>query len=207
MAEKNASSPSQTVKLSNCPCMKDQPGPDVIDVSGLLKLDISRSTPVSCRLPRPNQKLPTSMAIKVCCYTADIRLKISPKSRFFRNLFAVVRTDSNGTAKRAVCSRLRHTMLHESLAPHFFDSFHHNAHPMAMMCGAVGALSAFYHDVMDIRSGGIVKSRRIAWLPKCQHWQRCATSTRLGSPSCTRGTTSRTRELPLHDVWHTVRDL
>ena len=42
-------------------------------------------------------------------------------------------------------------MVHESLA-HFFDGFHHNAHPMAMMCGAVGALSAFYHDVMDIRS-------------------------------------------------------
>ena len=43
-----------------------------------------------------------------------------------------------------------HTMVHESLAA-FFDGFHHNAHPMAMMCGAVGALSAFYHDVMDIR--------------------------------------------------------
>lgn len=43
-----------------------------------------------------------------------------------------------------------HTMVHESLS-RFFDGFHHNAHPMAMMCGAVGALSAFYHDVMDIR--------------------------------------------------------
>ena len=43
-----------------------------------------------------------------------------------------------------------HTMVHESLAA-FFDGFHHNAHPMAMMCCAVGALSAFYHDVMDIR--------------------------------------------------------
>ena len=41
-------------------------------------------------------------------------------------------------------------MLNESLA--HFIGFHHNAHPMAMMCGAVGALSAFYHDVMDIRS-------------------------------------------------------
>ena len=43
-----------------------------------------------------------------------------------------------------------HTMVHESLTS-FFDGFHHNAHPMAMLCGAVGALSAFYHDVMDIR--------------------------------------------------------
>ncbi len=42
-----------------------------------------------------------------------------------------------------------HTMLHESIA-HFFRGFHHDSHPMAMMCGAVGALSAFYHDSLDI---------------------------------------------------------
>jgi citrate synthase len=32
----------------------------------------------------------------------------------------------------------------------FFEGFHHNAHPMAMMVGVVGSLSAFYHDSMDI---------------------------------------------------------
>ena len=42
-----------------------------------------------------------------------------------------------------------HTMLHESI-PRFFRGFHHDSHPMAMMCGAVGALSAFYHDSLDI---------------------------------------------------------
>ena len=54
-------------------------------------------------------------------------------------------------SRQFVTNITRHTMVHESLA-HFFDGFHHNAHPMAMMCGACGALSAFYHDVMDIRS-------------------------------------------------------
>ena len=42
-----------------------------------------------------------------------------------------------------------HTMVHESIT-RFFNGFHHNSHPMAIMCGAVGALSAFYHDSLDI---------------------------------------------------------
>ncbi len=42
-----------------------------------------------------------------------------------------------------------HTMVHESMHQ-FFEGFHHNAHPMAKMCGAVGALSAFYHEDLDI---------------------------------------------------------
>ncbi|WP_114391527.1 citrate synthase [Oleisolibacter albus] len=43
----------------------------------------------------------------------------------------------------------RHTMVHEQLA-NFFRGFRRDAHPMAIMCGVVGALSAFYHDSTDI---------------------------------------------------------
>jgi citrate synthase len=43
----------------------------------------------------------------------------------------------------------RHTMVHESIAD-FFKGFRRDAHPMAIMCGVVGALSAFYHDSLDI---------------------------------------------------------
>ncbi|MDE2410681.1 MAG: citrate synthase [Sphingomonadales bacterium] len=43
----------------------------------------------------------------------------------------------------------RHTMLHEQLAT-FYRGFRRDAHPMAIMCGVVGALSAFYHDSTDI---------------------------------------------------------
>ena len=43
----------------------------------------------------------------------------------------------------------RHTMLHEQLAA-FFRGFRRDAHPMAILCGVVGALSAFYHDSTDI---------------------------------------------------------
>ena len=43
----------------------------------------------------------------------------------------------------------RHTMVHEQLAM-FYRGFRRDAHPMAIMCGVVGALSAFYHDSTDI---------------------------------------------------------
>ncbi len=42
-----------------------------------------------------------------------------------------------------------HTMLNETLK-NFYDGFHHDAHPMAIMVGVVGSLSAFYHDSIDI---------------------------------------------------------
>ena len=42
-----------------------------------------------------------------------------------------------------------HTMVHEKIA-HFFHGFLPDAHPMAMVCGVVGALSSFYHSDLDI---------------------------------------------------------
>ncbi|MBF7730802.1 citrate synthase [Pseudomonas sp. N040] len=44
-----------------------------------------------------------------------------------------------------------HTMVHEQLKT-FFNGFRRDAHPMAVMCGVVGALSAFYHDSLDIKN-------------------------------------------------------
>ncbi|MEA2742897.1 MAG: citrate synthase, partial [Acetobacteraceae bacterium] len=53
---------------------------------------------------------------------------------------------------------MRHTMLHEQLRT-FYNGFRRDAHPMAVMCGVVGALSAFYHDSLDIHDA---ESRRIS---------------------------------------------
>ena len=44
-----------------------------------------------------------------------------------------------------------HTMVHEKLA-HFFHGFLPDAHPMAMLCGVVGAMSSFYHSDLDINA-------------------------------------------------------
>ena len=61
----------------------------------------------------------------------------------------------------------KHTMVNESMR-NFFKGFTHTAHPMAMMCGAVGAMGAFYHDSMDITNPKhriISAHRLIAKLP------------------------------------------
>jgi citrate synthase len=44
---------------------------------------------------------------------------------------------------------MKHTMVHEQLT-RFFQGFRRDAHPMAVLIGVVGALSAFYHDSLDI---------------------------------------------------------
>jgi citrate synthase len=60
-----------------------------------------------------------------------------------------------------------HTMVHEQLAS-FFHGFRRDAHPMAIMCGVVGALSAFYHDSTDIndpKQREIASHRLVAKIP------------------------------------------
>jgi citrate synthase len=56
----------------------------------------------------------------------------------------------------------RHTMVHEQMT-RFYTGFRRDAHPMAIMCGSVGALSAFYHDSTDINDPlqRIVASHRL----------------------------------------------
>jgi citrate synthase len=67
---------------------------------------------------------------------------------------------------------MRHTMLHEQIR-RFFDGFRRDAHPMAVMCGVVGALSAFYHDSLAIHDPyqRMVSSYRlIAKMPTLAAW-------------------------------------
>ena len=62
---------------------------------------------------------------------------------------------------------MHHTMLNESLKA-FFRGFYHDAHPMAIMVGVVGSLSAFYHDSTDIsnpKHREIAAHRLIAKMP------------------------------------------
>ena len=61
----------------------------------------------------------------------------------------------------------RHTMVHDQMS-RFFQGFRRDAHPMAVLVGAVGALAAFYHDSTDIndpRQRMIASHRMIAKMP------------------------------------------
>ncbi len=67
---------------------------------------------------------------------------------------------------------LRHTMLHEQIRS-FYNGFRRDAHPMAVLCGVVGALSAFYHDSLDINDPEhrrISAFRLIAKMPTIAAW-------------------------------------
>ena len=60
-----------------------------------------------------------------------------------------------------------HTMVHDQIT-YFYRGFRRDAHPMAIMCGVVGALSAFYHDSTDIsdkRHREVAAFRLIAKMP------------------------------------------
>ncbi|MBL8384341.1 MAG: citrate (Si)-synthase [Burkholderiales bacterium] len=62
---------------------------------------------------------------------------------------------------------MRHTMVHEQMQ-YFFRGFRRDAHPMAVLVGSVGALSAFYHDSLDINDAHhreVSAIRLIAKLP------------------------------------------
>jgi citrate synthase len=62
---------------------------------------------------------------------------------------------------------VHHTMVHEQMS-RFFNGFRRDAHPMAVMVGSVGALSAFYHDSTDITDPAqrmIASIRMIAKMP------------------------------------------
>ncbi|MBI4046451.1 MAG: citrate (Si)-synthase, partial [Devosia nanyangense] len=61
----------------------------------------------------------------------------------------------------------RHTMVHEQIH-YFFRGFRRDAHPMAVVCGVVGAMAAFYHDSIDISDAQqreIASIRMIAKIP------------------------------------------
>jgi len=65
-----------------------------------------------------------------------------------------------------------HTMLHEQLR-RFYDGFRRDAHPMAIMCGVVGAMAAFYHDNLNINDPEqrrIAAFRLIAKVPTIAAW-------------------------------------
>ncbi|MEE2704858.1 MAG: citrate synthase [Pseudomonadota bacterium] len=65
-----------------------------------------------------------------------------------------------------------HSMLHEQIH-NFYSGFRRDAHPMAIMCGVVGALSAFYHDSLDITNPEhrkISSYRLISKIPTIAAW-------------------------------------
>ncbi|HLZ79500.1 MAG TPA: citrate synthase [Sphingomonas sp.] len=95
--------------------------------------------------------------------------QLAEQSSFMEVAYLLLKGDLPSKNELATFSNTitRHTMVHEQLAQ-FFRGFRRDAHPMAIMCGVVGALSAFYHDSTDINDPvqrEIASYRLIAKMP------------------------------------------
>jgi citrate synthase len=95
--------------------------------------------------------------------------ELAENSSFMEVCFLLLNGELPGKAELDSFSTTisRHTMLHDQLRQ-FYQGFRRDAHPMAIMCGVVGALSAFYHDSTDIADPAhrkISSHRLIAKMP------------------------------------------
>ncbi len=95
--------------------------------------------------------------------------QLAEQSSFLEVAYLLLNGDLPSQAKHDEFKHLitRHTMIHEQLAQ-FYRGFRRDAHPMAIMCGIVGAMAAFYHDSTDIHDPQqrvIAAHRLIAKMP------------------------------------------
>lgn len=98
----------------------------------------------------------------------DIK-ELAEKSTFMEVCYLLLEGDlpTQAQLETFTHSITMHTMVHDQMN-NFFRGFRRDAHPMAVMCGVVGAMSAFYHDSLDIhdpRQREISAHRLIAKLP------------------------------------------
>ena len=145
-------------------------GPDVIDVSsltgtGYFTFDPGFVSTASCE-----------SEITYIDGNAGILLhrgypidQLAEKASFLEVCYLLLHGELPNATQKADFDRTitLHTMVHEQLRV-FFNGFRRDAHPMAIMTGVVGALSAFYHDSLDINDGRhreISAHRLIAKMP------------------------------------------
>ena len=152
------------------PILAGTEGPEVIDVSsltgkGYFTFDPGFVSTVSCE-----------SEITYIDGNAGILLhrgypidQLAEKASFLEVCYLLLHGELPNATQKADFDRTitLHTMVHEQLRV-FFNGFRRDAHPMAIMTGVVGALSAFYHDSLDIndaRHREISAHRLIAKMP------------------------------------------
>ena len=135
------------------PVMKGTIGPDVVDIrklygqSGAFTFDPGFTSTASCE----SQITYIDGDEGVLLHGGYSIEELAQDSNFMEVSYLLLNGELPSAAELEDFSYTisRHTMLHEQLA-NFYRGFRRDAHPMAIMCGVVGALSAFYHDSTDI---------------------------------------------------------
>ena len=153
MADKSATLTLPDGQIVELPIHSGTVGPDVMEVAPLAKAGLFTFDPGFVATASTESKITyIDGAAGVLLHRGYTIQELAAKSDYLEVCYLLYYGYLPDAQQKAEFENTikNHTMVHESLS-RFFDGFHHNAHPMAMMCGAVGALSAFYHDVMDIR--------------------------------------------------------
>ena len=160
-----------TGKTSQLDDLSGTMGPDVIDISHL-----TRDQGIFTYDPGFMATASTESKITYIDGDAGVLLyrgypveQLAEKSSFLEaaNLLIYGSLPTKPQLNAFLSSITRHTMVNEHLL-RFFQGFHHNAHPMAMVSAVVASMAAFYHDSTDIhdpRHREIFAHRIIAKLP------------------------------------------
>jgi citrate synthase len=146
-------------------------GPDVIDIrklygqTGAFTYDPGFTSTGSCE----SQITFIDGEEGVCLYRGYSILELAEQSTFLEVCYLLANGElpTETEYRRFVKDITYHTMLHAQF-DRFFEGFRRDAHPMAIMVGTVGALSAFYHDSTDIddeKQRTIASHRLIAKMP------------------------------------------
>jgi len=154
-----------------CPVLSGSIGPDVIDIrklygqTGMFTYDPGFTSTASCESAITFIDGEEGILLHRGYAIGDL----AEHSSFMETCYLLLNGELPSKDELANFSYTisRHTMLHEQLAT-FYRGFRRDAHPMAIMCGVVGALSAFYHDSTDIadpEQRKIASHRLIAKMP------------------------------------------
>lgn len=171
MAEKHAQLKIDGIEQTfNLPVYSGTLGPDVIDVRGLGSQGIFTFDPgyvstASCE----SQITYIDGAKGILLHRGYPIEQLAEKSDFLETAYLLLHGNlPEDPEKQSFIHTIRnHTMVHDQIRT-FFKGFRRDAHPMAVMCGVVGALSAFYHDSLDIREDchrQVAAHRLIAKMP------------------------------------------
>lgn len=153
------------------PIIDGSVGPRVVDVrkfydqTGMFTFDPSYTSTASCK-SRITYIDGDKGILMHRGYTIQ---ELAEKSSFMEVCYALLEGElpNKEQLEKFEYSISHHTMVHEQLH-NFYRGFRRDAHPMAIMCGVVGGLAAFYHDSLDIydpKQREISAHRLIAKLP------------------------------------------
>ncbi len=139
-------------KSINLPIYSGTLGPDVIDVKDVLSNGYFTYDPGFMATSACESKITFIDGDKgVLLHRGYPIDQLAEQSDFLETCYLLLNGELPNAEQKSAFEKLitNHTMVHEQLQ-FFYRGFRRDAHPMAVMCGVVGALSAFYHDSLDI---------------------------------------------------------